>query len=78
MLGIDCILYTHVRIQRGGQESQKYRFLRNIGPDPLRITKLPIQHSKLGHHHAIEMAFRWQADGGPLIVVFGSSRPLST
>ena len=25
-------------------------FLSNIGPDPLKITKLPIQHSMLGHH----------------------------
>ena len=27
----------------------------------------------LGHHrHASEMGFRWQADDGPLLVVFGS------
>ena len=25
-------------------------FLRNTGPDPLKITKLPIKHSMLGHH----------------------------
>ena len=25
-------------------------FLSNTGPDPLKITKLPNQHSKLGHH----------------------------
>ena len=38
-------------------------FLSNTGPDPLKITKLPNQHSILGHHrHAIEMAFRWRAD----------------
>ena len=25
-------------------------FLSNTAPDPLKITKLPIQHSMLGHH----------------------------
>ena len=30
-------------------------FLSNTGPDPLKITKLPGQHSMLGHHrHASE------------------------
>ena len=28
-------------------------FLRNTGPDPLKITKLPIQHSMLGHHRPV-------------------------
>ena len=44
-------------------------FLSNTGPDPLKITKLPSQHSMLGHHqHASE------TDVSPLIVVvvFGS------
>ena len=59
-------------------------FLSNSSPDPLKITKLPSQqHSMLGHHqHASEtpfnMAFRWRADDGPHIVVFGSSHPSST
>ena len=54
-------------------------FPSNTGPDPLKITKLPSQHSVLGHHpHASPMAFRWQADDGPVIVVFGSSLPSST
>ena len=29
---------------------QKYRFPSNTGLDPLKITKLPSQHSMLGHH----------------------------
>ena len=57
-------------------------FHSNIGPDPLKITKLPNHHSMLSHHrHASEtpkMAFRWRADDGPLIVVFGSSFLSST
>ena len=33
-------------------------FLSNTGPDPLKITKLPSQHSMLGHHrHASETPF---------------------
>ena len=35
------------------------RFLSNIGPDSLKITKLPIQHSMLGHHRpASERSWR--------------------
>ena len=42
-------------------------FLSNIGPDPLKITKLPIQHSMLGHHRpASETPFKWRFDGGPM------------
>ena len=29
---------------------QKYGFLSNSGPDPVKITKLSIQHSMLCHH----------------------------
>ena len=32
------------------EKSQIYRALSNTGPDPLKITKLPSQHSMLGHH----------------------------
>ena len=28
-------------------------FLSNTGPDPQKITKLPNQHSKLGHHRPV-------------------------
>ena len=56
-----------------------------VGPDPLKITKLPSQHLMFGHHwnasetpFKIEMAFRWRANDGPLIAVFGSYIPSST
>ena len=51
-------------------------FLSNTDPDPLKITKLPSQHSMLAiigtpaKHHL--MVFRWWADDGPFIVVFAS------
>ena len=47
-------------------------FQSNSGPDPLKLLS---QHSMLGHH---QRAFRWRADVGPLIVVFGSSHHSST
>ena len=43
-------------------------FLSNTGPDPLKITKLQIQHSILGHHlPASETPFKWRFAGGPLM-----------
>ena len=43
-------------------------FLSNTGTDPLKITKLPIQHSMLGHHRpASETPFKWHLAGGPFI-----------
>ena len=43
-------------------------FLSNTGPDPLKITKLPSQHSMLGQHRpASETPFKWCFAGGPLI-----------
>ena len=41
-------------------------FLCNTGPDPLKNHKI----------YQASMASRWQADGGPLVVIFGSSFPL--
>ena len=42
----------HARIQRG-------EFLSNTGPDPLKFSKLPSQHSTLGHHrHASQTPFK--------------------
>ena len=48
----------HVRIQRGGgaggpdpppwKITNNIGFLGNTGPEPLKITKLPIQHAMLG------------------------------
>ena len=59
----------------GGQESgpplknhKNVGFISNTGPDPLEITKLPSQHSMLGHRrHASEPPFK-----------FGSPLPSST
>ena len=67
----------HVRIQRGGQgvrtPLENYKnigFLSNTGPDPLKITKLPKQHSMLGHHRpASETPFKWHFAGGPLMAL---------
>ena len=65
----------HVRIQRLGQgvrthlkNRKNIGFLSNTGPDPLQITKLPSQHSMLGHHRpAIETPFKRRFAGGPLM-----------
>ena len=69
----------HGRIQRGGgdrgsgpplKNHKNIGFPSNIDPDPLKITKLPSQHSMVGHwltrqQNAITKVFRWWADGGP-------------
>ena len=70
----ECSGQKHVRIQRVGQGSglplENYKnigFLSNTGPDPLKITKLPIQLSMLGHHRpASQMPFKWRFAGGPM------------
>ena len=61
---------SHARIQRGGQGVRtpppppkknhiNIEFLGNTGPDPQEFTKLPSQHSTLGHHrHASETPFK--------------------
>ena len=62
------------------ENNKNIGFLSNTGPDPIKITKLPIQHSMLGHRRpASETPFKWRFTGvdGPLIVVFGSFLPLS-
>ena len=55
-------------------------FPSNIGPDPLKITKLPSQHQcgslSASQRNTISMAFRWQANNCLLLVVFGASLPL--
>ena len=51
--GLTLNAINHARIQRGteGPEPpEKKGFLRNTGPDPLKIKKLPRQHSMLGHY----------------------------
>ena len=65
----------HARIQRGDRgpdpphalkKTQNKGLLSNTGPDPLKITKLPKQHSMLGHHlSASETPFKWRFAGGP-------------
>ena len=43
-------------------------FLRNTGPDRLKITKLPIKHSILDHHrHACETPFKWRFADRPMM-----------
>ena len=70
-LEIKCI--RHVWIQRGDRGVwtptlkilKNIRFLSNTGPDPLKITKLPSQHSMLGNHchlNGVSLA----ANDGPL------------
>ena len=53
----------------GLEKSQSKGFLSNTGPDPLEFTKLPSQHSMLGHHrHTSETPFQWCFAGGPMMV----------
>ena len=43
-------------------------FLSITGPGPMEITKLPSQHSMLGHQrHASETPFKWRFAGGPMM-----------
>ena len=80
---------AHRRIQRVNRppppQKKKKKWFLSIGPFPFIITKLPCQHSMLGHQrHASETPFKWCFAGGPMIgriysvVVFGSSVPSST
>ena len=52
-----------VRIPLTPEKSPNIGFLSNIGPDPLKITKLPSQHSMLGHHPRAGFA------GGPMMAL---------
>ena len=57
-------------------ENHKKGVLAILVQIPLKITKLPSQHSMFDHHrHANEtpFKFRWRADDGPILVVFGST-----
>ena len=53
-----------MRGSRGGDRgsdpliTKNIGFLSSTGPDPLKITKLPSQHSMLGHH-GVSLAGRW-------------------
>ena len=67
-----------VRTSHPSENHKNIGFPSNIVPDPLKITKLPSQHSMLGRHrHASKMTFKC----GPMmarLLVFGSSLPSST
>ena len=56
------IVRSHARIQRRGQgvrNDKNIDFLSKTGPDPQEFSKLPSQHSTLGHHrHASETPFK--------------------
>ena len=61
---------SHAQIQRGDRGSRappppvwkitkNIEFLSNTGPDPLKFSKLPSQHSTLGHHRRVSLAGHW-------------------
>ena len=71
-------ILCHIRGSRGGdrgsgltptpKKSQNIGFLSNLLQISRKITKLPGQHSMLGHHqHACETPFKWRFAGGPMI-----------
>ena len=65
------------------EKSQKYRVsyqYRSGSPENHKAAKSAYNGGPLSarQRYAIEMAFRWRADDGPLMLVFGSSLPLST
>ena len=69
---------------RGGQgvgtpplkNHKKIGYLSNTGPDPLKNYKATKPAFNFGPTSARQ--FRWRADDGPLILVFGSFLPSST
>ena len=49
-------------------KNRKIGFLSTTGPDPLKTTKPPSQHSMLGHHrHVRETPFKWCFTGVPMM-----------
>ena len=88
-LSIFSLLCCHVQIQNGGQgvrttlkNPENIGFPSNTGPDLLKNHCYQVSNQcwaiigTLAKRHL--MAFRWQADDGPLIVELGSSLPTST
>ena len=50
------------RVRDPPEKSQNIEFPSNTGPDPLKFSKLPSQHSTLGHLNGISLAGqRWPA-----------------
>ena len=74
-----------MRIQRGEtagpdppppEKSQKYRVFSNTGPLKNHKATKPafnVGLSSARQRNAILMVFRWRADDGPILVVFGST-----
>ena len=69
---------SHVRITRPGGRGQdptplknhkNICFLSNTGLDPLKITKLPSQHSMLGHHRHASKSYTGIWIIPPLIII---------
>ena len=74
------IVRSHARIQRGtgGPDPEGDRGsgpLSNTRLNSLKFSEQPSQHSTLGNHRHASETFRWRADDGPLLVIFGSSLP---
>ena len=76
LIHIDTMwLYGRIEVVVGGsgpglplENYKNIGSLSNTGPDPLKITNLPIQHSMLGHHRpARETPFKWRFADGPLM-----------
>ena len=77
-----------MRGSRGGQgvwiplkDHKNIGFLSNTGPDPLNNHNATKSAFNVGpllacQQNAIYMPFRWRADDGPLLVVFGSPHQL--
>ena len=62
----------HVRIQRGGQgvrtPLKNHKDIAILVRIPCKTTKLPSQHSMLGHQRpASETPFKWRFAGGPMM-----------
>ena len=50
------------------QNHKNIGFPSNTGPGPWKLTRLPSQHSMLGHHlHDSETPFKWRIGGGPML-----------
>ena len=55
-------------VRRSPENHKNKGFLSGTGLDPIKITKLPSQHSMLGHYrHASETPFKWCFAGGPIM-----------
>ena len=70
----------HVRIQRGDRGSgpppplknhKNIGSLSNTGPDPLKKSQIYV--ASIQCWAIIEKQFKWRADDGPILVVFGST-----